>query len=312
MNMAAGSSCRAGAFLPWVTVLALSLGGLSGCKGESAEGAGKGGSCPAGKLGCACDGSRCNSGAVCDAGYCVPTGCERGAEGCGCFADGTCAPKDGEPMSCLGNLCKAAALPEDGALGAACSAGDECAGLTGRPADCVAGTCELAGCPSGYLGCACGPLGSCAPFGDEAVRCSSAGLCMVGACEPGSLGCGCDSGSCGRGLACERGVCLSASRIDVQVNDATARSCEALLWDNSSAPVQVVFGDKVVGRSEQKAPKVGVAFFSRGDESITAAAAATLERTDGRPLLRSQVQVKSATCYDRAGQPLSGQPLVIQ
>jgi hypothetical protein len=284
-------------------LVALVLAGTAACRGRVKDK----GPCPEGTAGCACDDSSCKRGLTCEAGYCAPTDCERGNDGCACFADGTCAPQGSVPMACRGNICRAEEPPAAGTLGGACTLETACPSTEDGAGACVNGICEIAACPSGNLGCPCGAFGACAPFGEAQVRCDYAGQCSIGDCTRGALGCACKSDRrCGAGLACDRGVCLSAERISIGVTSDTARACEVLLREGGSAPLQAYFSDEVHGRFEHRSPKLGVSFFARADQSLAGQTLAKIERADGSPLTRDGVQVVRSTCYDASGQTLPG------
>ncbi|MBI5493517.1 MAG: hypothetical protein HY904_00735 [Deltaproteobacteria bacterium] len=260
--------------------------------------------------GCPCAaGEACAGTATCDNGYCTPTGCARGALGCGCFVDGTCGAVDGTALACLGNVCRSAVVPADGTVGAACL--ESPAPVAGSPVlECRDGELAVAGCPSGDLGCPCGAFGRCNTFQGRAARCFD-GRCALGGCAPGSLGCGCRDGACDTGLACESTLCRGTHRVEVAINGSDLRACDVLLHEGALWVSSVTFAPEVLGEFVHRSPDVAVSLVAREDAALTGGAI-TLEMRDETNPAASQITVSRLHCYDRLGRPAAGVTAQIQ
>jgi len=160
--------------------------------------------CTAGTLGCACDAGACGDGLFCDQGLCATLGCTLGDLGCLCTPDKGC---NGAGLICnAGGFCQPSPCPA-GTEGCPCGSGEVC-GLSpkGEPLTCdtASGLC-VSDCDPGTSGCACALGADCY---DPSDGCTN-GYCMVPDCAPGTLGCSCGSGACLPGLACIGGsICV--------------------------------------------------------------------------------------------------------
>lgn len=256
------------------------------------------GPCTAGALGCPSDSAgKCSGSLVGLKGFCTPTGCAAGTEGCGCHPDGTCDAKAGSPMTCNGNVCIGAQAAPAGGLGGSCATDDSCTSTVEVSLICVQGACEQADCPSGRLGCSCGPFGMCQAVEGTAARCER-GVCTLGGCAPGSVGCRCGvSAACGDGLSCDGGFCRRTA-VTVEVGDPSARTCEVEL-DAAQRIGNVVFARGVRGKAIHRGAKLMIGFMSVSDASM--GTALRLEPSNpGVP-----ARLANATCRDGAGTALA-------
>jgi len=166
----------------------------------------------------ACDGTCAGEDEVCEAGVCVPQGCqpltcEEAGVDCGVTLDGCDWILDcgGCPQAetCLGGVCVPDGCDPDCA-GQGCGESDGCGGICFGPCPftaqiCVDGECECQGVDCDGAACGdpdgCGGIcdGTCVELNDE---------CVEGVCVCGGTICGDDC--CGQDELCEEEVCVPA------------------------------------------------------------------------------------------------------
>jgi len=220
----------------WIAMLAVLAALLIGCGGDDEAPMVDEPACTPGTALCDCVQGGCPgaAGLVCLDDQCVYPGCDAGAEGCVCRADGGCGlGADGRQLVCAEGSCEAAAC-DAGTRGCPCAAGGACA----DDLVCIDGACLVPSCErAGSEGCACNPdrscdaglacqLGVCEPLdgctpGAVDCPCRRDGSCASGAscdtttdtcveitCTPGTTGCACDEGACsGADAVCIDGTC---------------------------------------------------------------------------------------------------------
>jgi hypothetical protein len=237
-------------------------------------GGGGGSSCPEGTVNCACrtdpstglgTGGTCDAGLSCTDGFCVAAAtCPDGAEGCPCYANGTCDSKDGVVMACEQDVCVVPGTPPQGDLGDACDADRPCGTHDGAQLECREGTCQL-------------PV----------------------TCPAGTFGCPCDAGTCQAGLACVADACQAAAGGGLVVDSADVRACDVLL--EGAAGVEAQYGAAVLGVTARDGARLALSFAARTDAALTAPVAALVDGGTGEALAAGAVTVSTVTCYDRHG-----------
>jgi hypothetical protein len=202
-------------------------------------------------------------------------------------------------MTCVDATCRRTAWPEPGTLNGRCDKETPCqAGL-----ECSQGACAVAGCPTGTLGCPCGVYGNCRDHGGRILACDSA-HCVFAGCEAGSAGCTCrpDLPTCDGASECVLGVCRSTKTLALRVANPEARACDVRLDVGDSPVDRVVFDASVLGRTFQRAPRLGVAFMAAQDGPF-GVEAVRVELGD-RPVSAGPPGIAEAACYDRLGRKL--------
>lgn len=192
----------------------------------------------------------------------------------------------------------------DGAASCPCRPDDTCdAGLI-----CDRGFCvdDPNPCDPGTQGCPCAD-GMCA----GGLVCQDA-VCVPRGCQPGTADCACDDGRCDGDLICEGNVCQMAPppMNGLRVEGAMVFGCDVLFYERDGARVaHVTFDDALIGEHMRRDGKLALAFIGRG-APIGAIGAITLE---GQRLATSDdLELRSHTCYDAAGQAVDGARVVLE
>ena len=253
---------------------ALVLGTLVAVAALTACGGGGGSSsCPEGTANCACrtdpstglgTGGTCDAGLSCTDGFCVAAAtCPDGAEGCPCYANGTCDSKDGVVMACEQDVCVVPGTPPQGDLGDPCDADSPCGTHDGTELECREATCQL-------------PV----------------------TCPAGTFGCPCDAGACQGGLVCTADTCQAAVGSGLVVGNADVRACDVLL--ENAAGVDVQYAATVLGVTARDEARLALSFSARSDAALPAPVGA-LAGAGGAAVDPADVTMSKAVCYDRHG-----------
>jgi len=297
-----------------VAMLALALGGATGC--TSCEGPPRTvpgalvGTCTEGHAGCACKSDlTCDDGATCDHGFCMPTGCERGTEGCGCGTNGECQTT-GLGLTCANGVCRAVDAPAPGTLGGECGDTQACGVADGEQLACTGGICQKPSCPTGQVGCPCGPYGRCGLVETNTLWCFD-GLCSRGRCEaPATVGCLCSTdGDCASGHRCADSICRNGGASSVSVGNPDARACDVLLVETQAgrAP-NVRFAPGVRGEQVYRSKKLALSFIAASDQPLPDPAV-TIEAQSGSV---AAYAVALSECADRAGQQVASPGVLLR
>jgi hypothetical protein len=128
----------------------------------------------------------------------------------------------------------------------------------------------------------------------------------AGLCDPGTDGCACIEGSmCLGDLMCSDGLCAGFDAVGLTVSDQAARSCEVVLFEQSTEVLGVDFADGVQGTSVREAPRTAVTFHRMVDEAFAAGSVTVREATGAG----GTVELRRVRCFDREGNALTGEPL---
>jgi hypothetical protein len=124
-------------------------------------------------------------------------------------------------------------------------------------------------------------------------------------CTPGTSGCACrtEGTACDDGLACgASNTCGPPATSGFVVSDATARSCDVLLIEESATVKSMTLTSAVKGTHLREAPRVAVSFISTSDAPIPAGAVGLVLASGAA----SGLTIKKVTCADAAGTPIAG------
>lgn len=183
-----------------------------------------------------------------------------------------------------------------GTLDCACD-GEVCgAGLV-----CSDGMCTTdPECVPGDSFCPCADDGTCNEAGDV---CGNDNICRPDEGCAGELGCACDGGdTCDDGLACIDGVCVTPVGGALTVTGGDARACDVVFESGGRFIEDVAFPDGIVGTMRTRTGRTALAFYGIADDALSGSVATVVfVGPEDEP---SAVEGLTATCYDRAGQPL--------
>jgi hypothetical protein len=233
--------------------------------------------------------------------------CERGAEGCPCYPNLTCDPKDrGDgvliPMDCAENNCIPHVEPAEGSLRGRCLPNGVCNNFQGQTLRCIAGRCGLVDCPAGTMGCPCKAFGACITASE--TQCMD-NFCVPDGCMRGAEDCVCGEGnSCaGDDLVCKVNICRRSQVVHVRVVALGARACDVLV-ELDEGKVIVRAAQDVRAENARHGRRLALSFMSTQNLDLpNRSLSFDLEPST---LARSErVSLISTTCYDRLGHVLN-------
>ena len=229
--------------------------------------------------------------------------CLSGSEGCVCYPNGSCDPKDGIPMACIDQRCQAGDFALAGTLGGLCDADTSCTPFQGQALSCINGQCGLDSCPSGQTGCPCLASGRCLGTRDQRTMCQDR-FCVPFACTPGSKSCVCAEGQCQDGLSCDLNVCRQVSSFIIRVEGSPdLRACDVLM-EVDEGGVQMRLHDQVIAKKSRRGRKIGISMISKIQNQIAnQPVQLVLDRPESISPDSERLVIVEATCYDKLGHP---------